>query len=345
MRFLFVGGGTGGHLTPAIGLAEGLEAHGHQTLFLLTGRAVEQAYVADGRAFASLGFDRSRWPRPFALVGAALRARSQARTFRPDVVIALGGAASAAALAVVGTPLVLLEGNLVLGRSVRWMAGFSALTLTMFEDTASHLARALAIGPVTRRSLQPIAREEARRALGLDPQRPTLLVMGGSQGATDLNRIALRLLPRLHRCGWQMLALCGAGKGQELRAASDQGLGEVVVLDHCEQMGHAYSAADFALTRGGASTVGELWLHALPAAVLPYPWHKDRQQQHNARALAPGILLLDGEDPAVHAEAILHCVDDTARRERMRDNLRARKPPDGQSLGVDKLEEIAARTP
>ena len=339
MRFLFVGGGTGGHLTPAIGLAEGLEARGHETLFLLSGRDVEQSYVADGRACKSLAFESSRFPRPFALLGDGMRARKHARRFRPDAVIALGGAASAASLLIPHAPLVLLEGNFVVGRSVKWMASFSALILTMFEPTAKQLKRSVAMGPVTRKLLQPQDVASARAKFGLDPQRKTILVMGGSQGAMDLNQLARSLLPELEKADWQMLAICGAGKGQHLEAA---GYPNLVLLDHCNEMGAAYSAADFALTRGGASTVGELWLHGLPAAVLPYPWHKDRQQEHNTRALEPGLLCLHGTDPNAHLETILRCLTDDDTRAIMRDSLTAQRPPDGQGIGVAQLEEIAA---
>jgi len=338
MRFLFVGGGTGGHLTPAIGLAEGLEARGHETLFLLSGRDVEQSYVADGRACVSLAFESSRLPRPIALIGAARRARKQAQKFRPDAVIALGGAASAASLAIPHAPLVLLEGNYVVGRSVKWMASFSALILTMFEPTAKQMKRAIAMGPVTRKMLEKQEVASARGAFGLDPKRKTLLVMGGSQGAKDLNELAQSILPQLDGIGWQMLAICGAGKGKELEAA---GFPNLVLQDHCNDMGAAYSAADFALTRGGASTVGELWLHGLPAAVLPYPWHKDRQQEHNTRALEPGLLCLEGTDVNQHLESILLCLEQEGTRQSMREHLVTQHPPDGQGIGVAQLEEIA----
>lgn len=345
MRFLFIGGGTGGHLTPAIGLAEGLEQRGHETLFLLSGRAVEQAYIGEERATASLAFDSSRWPRPMALFGAALRARKHAGRFRPDAVIALGGAASAASLGVPHAPLVLLEGNYVIGRSVRWMAGFSALTLTMFEDTAKQMKRAVAVGPVTRSLAAPMAQEEARRNLGLEERRPTLVVMGGSQGAAELNQLTASLLPELGRRGWQVLAICGAGKAEELQRAAETSTAKVVVLEHCAQMGQAYSAADFALTRGGASTVGELWLHGLPGAILPYPWHKDRQQEHNARALEPGLLCLEEGAPEAQAEAVLRCLTDADQCTLMRTHLQRCRPSDGQGLGVAQLEEIATRNP
>ncbi len=343
MRFLFVGGGTGGHLTPAIGLAEGLEAKGHETLFLLSGRAVESAYMETDRAYYGLGFEPGRGPKTLRLMRCAWRARRHARRFRPHAVIALGGASSAAALGIPAAPLVLLEGNYVVGRSVRWMAGFSALCLTMFEDTAKQLKRAQAIGPVMRRDLAAVAVDEARRRLGLQPQLPTLLVLGGSQGAAQLNQLAQALAPKLHQLGWQMLVLSGPGKSATLAQAVDSW--PVVVQEHCAQMGLAYSAADFVLSRGGASTIGELWLHALPAAILPYPWHRDRQQERNAEALVPGFLNLAACPPAEQEARLLQCLQDAEKREAMARALRLQRPADGQAKGVELLEEIALQIP
>jgi UDP-N-acetylglucosamine--N-acetylmuramyl-(pentapeptide) pyrophosphoryl-undecaprenol N-acetylglucosamine transferase len=347
MRFLFVGGGTGGHLTPAIGLAEGLERNGHETMFLLSGRKVEQAYFADGRACASLGFDTSKLPRPLALVGAMRQARQFARDYDPDAVIALGGAASAAALGIGGRrrcPLVLLEGNYVIGRSVKLMETFASRTLTMFAETAKQCRRGFAMGPVSRQLLDPVPAAEARLALGLAGDLPTLLVMGGSQGARDVNLVARDLLPDLKRLGWQLLALVGSGKTTELEQALQQAQVPGKILEHCTQMGLAYSAADFALTRGGASSMGEVWMHRLPSAVFPYPYHKDRQQEWNARALEPGVICINTIDEQSMA-AIRSRLEHQSEREEMAAALAKSAPADGRKEGARVLAEIAARKP
>jgi len=335
MRVLFVGGGTGGHLTPALGLAEALEEQGHETLFLLGGRAVEQDYVGHDRRTASLGFDTSRLPRPLALLGAMARARGHARRFRPQLTIAVGGAASAAALAVPYAPLVLLEGNFVVGKSVRWMQRFAIATLTMYAETATKVVRGCQVGPIARQALQGSSQAEARLALGLDPLKPVLLSLGGSQGSQDVNEAAYSLLPELHQRGWQLLALCGPGK----RSLFAQEQADVLALEHCEGMGLAYAAADFVLSRGGASTVGELWLQQLPALILPYPHHKDRQQEWNARALAPGLLCHRSFDQQARLE-LLACLDDPQRRAQMKQALVAAGPADGRAKAVAMVEEI-----
>jgi len=347
MRVLFLGGGTGGHLTPALGLAEALEERGHQTLFLVSGREVERNYFADGRAHASLHYDGSRLPKLLALPRACLRARAEARRFHPDLVVALGGGASAAALAL-RPPRVLLEGNAVAGRSVRWMQPFARATLTLFPETALRLRSGVCVGPMGRRQLAAQPRAAARAALGLPADGPLLLCLGGSQGARAVNQAALALLPRLAARGGRLLLLCGPGRMADLAAAQERWPQQLFAREHCADMGAAYSAADFALTRGGASTVAELWLHALPAVILPYPHHKDRQQEKNAQALAPGLRVLREDELDEHAlDEIAALCCDAARREPMRRHLeRVRGAgPDGRTRAVRLLEEIHQPAP
>lgn len=347
MRVLFVGGGTGGHLTPALGLAEALEERGHETLFLVSGREVERNYFADGRAHVSLGYDESRLPKPLALPGACWRARAEARRFRPDLVVALGGGASAAALAV-RKPRVLLEGNAVAGRSVRWMQPFSRATLTLFPDTALRLRGGVCVGPLGRRQLAAQPRATARAALGLPADGPLLLCAGGSQGARAVNRAAVALAPRLAARGGRLLLLCGPGRLAELAETQARWPQTFFAREHCGEMGAAYSASDFALTRGGASTVAELWLHALPALILPYPHHKDRQQEKNAAALAPGLRVLREEDLDERAfEEIAELTCDEGRRAPMRRHLEQMRGAglDGRARAVRVLEEIHRPAP
>jgi UDP-N-acetylglucosamine--N-acetylmuramyl-(pentapeptide) pyrophosphoryl-undecaprenol N-acetylglucosamine transferase len=314
-------------------------------MFLLSGRNVEQAYFADGRACASLDFEKSKLPKLLALLGSMRQARRFAQDYQPDTVIALGGASSAAALGIGRRrrcPLVLLEGNFVVGRSVKLMEVFATRTLTMFADTAEQCRRGFAMGPVSRSLLEPSSAAEARIALGLDPKRPTLLVMGGSQGARDVNQVAMALLADLHRLGWQLLALVGVGKADELRAAQQAAGVPGLVMEHCSQMGSAYSAADFALTRGGASSMGEIWMHRLPSAVFPYPYHKDRQQELNACALEPGVICFPELNEGVF-ERLRACLASADQRAAMASALAASDPGDGRAEGARVLAEIAAR--
>ena len=340
-KFLFVGGGTGGHLAPALGLAESLVARGHRCRFLTSGRAVERDFLRPGMEHAPLGVEGGRLHRRLALFPALGRAWQEARRFRPDLVVGLGGWTGAAALAARRRrPLVLLEGNRVLGRGVRALLPFAKTTLTLFPEVATSLARGTWVGPIGRHALRSRDPDQARQELGLRAEGPVLLVTGGSQGAEQLNQIVIHLLPRLANEGVQLLALCGKGKGKGLRAAVQKGTCLAVVLDHCSEMGAAYSAADFALCRGGAATMAELWLHHLPAAIVPYAGHADRQQERNARALEPGVWLADPWN-SLAADRLLRCLLDPGERQTMADSLAVSAPAEGGSRAATLLEELA----
>ncbi|PCH81916.1 MAG: hypothetical protein COB96_02370 [Planctomycetota bacterium] len=343
LRFLFVGGGTGGHLTPAVGLAEALRARGHQTMFLTSGREVEHSYLEGVGECQSLRLDESKWPKPLALGGAMLRARRSSRGFRPDVVVSLGGLSGCAAItAKRGRPLVLLEGNRVVGKAVRLMQGFADSTFTLFADTATELQTGYFVGPISRRSLAQQDSVLSRTKFGLPVDSTVLLVCGGSQGAAQLNDFIVDRAAELAGAGVSVLALCGLGKAEALRTAAKQSGLSAVVFEHCEDMGSAYSAADFALCRGGASTIAELWLHRMPSMIVPYPWHRDRQQEHNARGLGAGAVVVD-ELGAREWRQLRSLLTVSAQREQMREVLAAEAPRDGLAVAVQLLEDFAVQ--
>ncbi len=345
LRFLFVGGGTGGHLAPALGLAEALQRRGHETFFLTSGRKVEAGFFERGPARASLGLETSRRvPRLFKLPSTFLKARRYARRFDPHLVVGLGGLAGSAALAARrGRPLVLLEGNRVVGKGVRLLQPWARRTLTLFPDTARRLRGGVAVGPLGRGALELPAREAARRKFGLPLGGPLLLVLGGSQGARELNTFAARLSGELARRGGCLIAQTGAGKGRALREACRAAGLPAVVREQIAAMGTAYAAADLALCRGGAATIAELWLAGLPAVVVPYPHHSDRQQEHNARGLGRGAkVLLSGQLEEEGRDAVCDLLFHPARLRAMRGFLEAVRPADGADRAAALLEELAA---
>ncbi len=340
-RFLFVGGGTGGHLTPALGLAEALRARGHQTMFLTSGRDVEQAYLSEVGSCHSLGVDESSLPKPLALGVAMFSARKKAKDFVPDVVVSLGGMCGCAALSAKrNKPLVLLEGNRVVGKAVKFMQSFAETTFTMFQETAKELKSANCVGPIGRNSLKPQSSVSARAKFGLPEDAVVLLASGGSQGAAQINDFLAEYAGQLAESGVALLALCGAGKATNLRQAAREAGLLAVVLEHCDDMGAAYSAADFTLCRGGASTVAELWLHKMPAMIVPYPWHSDRQQEHNAKALGAGALVVEQLNSQTWRQ--LHSLLSVSEgRQEMRDCLQSQAPVDGLEQAVKMLEQLA----
>lgn len=300
MKILITAGGTAGHVNPALALARALD--GDDVTFVGTKVGAEGRLVPSAGfelAFIDVrGFDRARPLSlfPVALVAgrAVVVARRLLAAVRPAVVVGMGGYVSLPVCVAAATrriPIVLHEQNIVLGLANRACMRFARVVAVSFQQTAARAGRrAVYVGnPV----LPEIAGADLRREreaglvrFDLEPGRKTLLAFGGSQGARTVNAAATGLRELwADRTDVQVLHVGGRGAGQE--SAGDRG-GESLVyrrVEFVERMAEAYAVADLALCRGGATTVAELGAVGLPAIVIPYPHHRDRQQELHGRVL------------------------------------------------------------
>lgn len=333
MRVLFVGGSTGGHLTPGLALAEAIETAGGSCLFVTAGRAVEDRFFADGRPRTIHGLDAPFGFRLPRLLLACRRTRQAARTFQPDLVVSLGGLAGLPALAVgFRAPFVAIEGNAVAGRAVRLLSRRARGVLCLFEPAARTLGRkGHFVGPLLR------AEPHRERGVvlterGLDPDGTTLLALGGSQGASAIDAILVGMAASLAEAGIQVLAQ--AREPDRVRTALDAAGVRCCVADHFDRLGELYRAADLGLCRGGGGTISELWAAALPAVILPYPGHKDRQQFHNAATLGDGLAVSTAD---AAPNQLMDLLTNPSRRSAMADSLRSTCPADGLRRAIDLL--------
>jgi UDP-N-acetylglucosamine--N-acetylmuramyl-(pentapeptide) pyrophosphoryl-undecaprenol N-acetylglucosamine transferase len=306
------GGGTGGHLYPLIAVADALKAlapdvpltfMGTQTRLEAT--AVPQAgYDFVGLPVVSIprkpGMPMLRGVR--LLLGSVRKARDWVKHQRPDVVIGAGGYISvplvlAAKLA--GVPIVLLEQNADAGLATKMLAPLAERTCVSFPETEKHLPRAVWTGNPLRAGFGDRVRDPER--FGLDPARPTLLIMGGSLGARRINAVAAALAPRiLAETDWQIVHLSGEGGYQDaLAALAKHGLpdGRYHLSAYGTDMPGLLAATDLAIGRAGATSVAELAVAGVPTIYIPYPG-AGRHQAANARAAvtAGAARLLDEEN-------------------------------------------------
>ncbi|CAN5615401.1 undecaprenyldiphospho-muramoylpentapeptide beta-N-acetylglucosaminyltransferase [soil metagenome] len=315
MRAVIAGGGTAGHVNPALALAGALG--GDEVTFIGTTRGAEAMLVpAAGHDLVTIdvrGFDRSR-PASIVATGivAARAVRTARRTLRrlaPDVVVGMGGyvslpvclAARASAI-----PIVLHEQNIVFGLANRVCKPFARRVAVSFaESLRSAGPRGVFVG-------NPVAAEltEARDAdrkehgiarFGLERGRKTLLVFGGSQGAQRINDAAAQIASRWRSRGDRQLVHIAGRSGPApapvVDVAGEEGL-IYRVVEFVDRMVDAYAVADLALCRGGATTVAELGAVGLPAIIVPYPYHRDRQQQLHGEVLeraGAAVVIGDGE--------------------------------------------------
>ncbi len=359
---LFAGGGSGGHISPALAVAERLAEidPALRSVFLCSDRAVDRSMLAEAAVqFEPIGAAPLSL-RPAGLIrfargflSARREARERLRAHAADCVVATGGfiAAPVVSAAVAArAPVTLLNLDNPPGKASRWIARRARQVLCAVEVTGeSGLGKAKVVGvPIRRRALAPGPPEQCRCQLGLDPDSPTLLVTGASQGSRSINRF-LEALVAAHRDvfkGWQVLHLCGEAEEASLRQAYADAGAAALVTPFIHGIGLAWGAADLAVSRAGASSVAEAWANAVPTLFLPYPYHRDRHQFRNAAPLtAIGGALI--EEDRLDPRANLECAGATlrglmraeGRRAAMRSILRARPPQDAAATVARLLVE------
>ena len=347
MKVVIAGGGTAGHVNPALALAHALESD--EIVFVGTARGVEASLVPDRGFRLELidvrGFDRAK---PLALVSVGVRALGAVREarrllteFKPDVVVGMGGYVSlpvCLAARTLRVPVVLHEQNIVFGLANKVCRRFATAVAVSFEDSLSAAgARGVYVGNPVSQEIASADIDAERAAgldrFGLDPARRTLLVFGGSQGAKRINDAASGL-PGLwsHRADLQLLHI--AGKVQAGSVGRPEAKGEFIykVVDYVERMIEAYAVADLALCRGGATTVAELCVTGVPSIIVPYPYHRDRQQEKHGQVLARGkaaVILPDDQTTTENvARAAEEIVSDETKLKAMSDAARSLGRPD-----------------
>jgi UDP-N-acetylglucosamine--N-acetylmuramyl-(pentapeptide) pyrophosphoryl-undecaprenol N-acetylglucosamine transferase len=362
MRLALAGGGTGGHIVPGLRIVETALRRGvlNDLVWFQTGRPVEERVLAPSRGcLESAACERVVLPMEQKDGGGASIARTAWRTppavlialeamrrHGSEVLLGLGGYASVPAVLaarVLRIPIGLLEVNASLGKATRYLGPWSERVFHAFEATVPSGHRSLRArrhvftGPPLRDlELDPQPPSIARETLGFHPDRPLLLVLGGSQGAQALNRFLREHGPSIAARGVSILHQCGPGRISE-GCRPEPGYRCEEYLDDVPT---ALRAATIALCRGGASTLAELACAGVPAWVVPYPHHRDRHQERNAAALAQGFRIvpeaeLGSELAAELAEAASPSSD--ARRARMSHALSRGLPRDGAARLVDEL--------
>ena len=316
-RWIIAGGGTGGHVTPALALGEALRRKGHEVLFIGSARGLESRLVPDA------GFELEILPSEqvmgrnllgrirgaISILRCSLMARRIIKRFNADAVISVGGyAAMPAALAakLTGRSLFLVEPNAIPGRVNRLTARFARAVFVGFESTRGTLPKgteSLCVGVPLRRALYRAFADRSDKGVPSTPLR--VFVFGGSQGARQLNENVPEALSRLRKKSVEIFHQTGEADRADVEARyAELGLpAEVVAFEH--EMPKRYEWADLAICRAGALTVAELALAGMPALLVPYPFAADDHQAANARALeqAGAARRLDAKPMDVNALA------------------------------------------
>jgi UDP-N-acetylglucosamine--N-acetylmuramyl-(pentapeptide) pyrophosphoryl-undecaprenol N-acetylglucosamine transferase len=276
------------------------------------------------------------------------QALSALKRHRPEVLVGLGGFTSLPVVLAarrLGIPVALLEINAHAGSATTWLARFATRVLHAWKATMPAVAspRDVHVGPPLAPDFVPDPRgaAAARAELGFDPALPLLVVLGGSQGSSALNRFACEHAPALVRAGVQVLHQTGPKK----LAEGAEPFSGYRKHEYVDPVRPALAAATVVLCRGGASTLAEVAAMRVPCFVAPYPHHADRHQERNARELGEGMRLIEDEalDAAFRDELARLCSESGAdEREAMGAALAQAMPHGSSSRVLAALAEIAS---
>lgn len=355
MRFLISGGGTGGHIFPAVSIANALRQRQPDCEILFVGangrmemeRVPEAGYNIVGLDIQ--GLERRKVLRNIRIIYNFLRSRRKARqivrSFRPDVAIGVGGYVSAAAMsaaAALGVPVVLQEQNSFAGVTNRFFAKKASKICVAYDGMERFFDKGKIVktgNPVRQNIIAPdIDRQAAYDYFRLERDKKTILVVGGSLGAKTINDSIARHIDKLLQTDCQIVWQTGKNYFAAIKAKiSEQGIKfttdsanplyakRMFVSDFISQMDYAYNVADLVISRAGASSVSELCLLGKPAILVPSPNVAENHQYHNAMALVAknaALLVEDAEAVDNLLPQALQIVADDSRLRELSANIR-----------------------
>jgi UDP-N-acetylglucosamine--N-acetylmuramyl-(pentapeptide) pyrophosphoryl-undecaprenol N-acetylglucosamine transferase len=358
MNAIIACGGTGGHLFPGIAVAEVLRERGHEVLLFVSEKEIDSLALSTRSQFRfeklpTVGFPSVYSPRIFGFVRRFTESLSVCRSiyqkFKPQIVLGMGGFTSTAPILagrMRGIATLVHESNAIPGKANRLAAKMVGAVLLGFKEAAQFFpkTRTEITGTPIRNELQRLDRQSARQKLGLEPQVTTMLVMGGSQGASGINQAIIKSLPLLKNAPMQVIHLSGT---RDERLVADNYRREqipAVVAAFHHHMEEVYSAADFAVARSGAASLAELAFFGLPSILIPFPYAADDHQTRNAeifaRAGAAFVLKESELTPELLSQKVRAVVDHPEDVRRMSEKCASLAPRDAASRVATTMEKF-----
>ena len=339
MLFVLSGGGTAGHINPALALADVLQERGHHVLFAGTPQGIEGPLVrAAGIEFVPFeasGFNRSHPTTLVSAVAKMVRSTGKARKWleevAPDAVVCFGGYVSIAvgrAACRCNIPLVIHEQNSVMGLANRYLAKKAQAVAVTYERSGDALRDKGALvvtGNPVRKAVLEASRKEGRALLGMPEEALMLLVFGGSLGARHINSAVIAQKGRLLATeGLSIVHITGPKEYDgvvEALALDDEEEKRWLVFSYQDRMGDVLAAADMVLSRSGATSLAEISACRLPALLVPFPFATEDHQTVNAQAFVErgaALMVADDElDSPRFPEALFRMIEDPQLRRDM----------------------------
>ena len=362
LRVIISGGGTGGHIFPAVSIANAIKAQRPDAKILFVGaigRMEMQRVPAAGYEIKGLpicGFDRKNLLKNIKVLYKIWKSQRMAkqiiREFKPQVAVGVGGYASGPTLnkaAAMGIPCLIQEQNSYAGVTNKLLAKKAEKICVAYEGMERFFPaeKIILTGNPVRQALldTTISREEAIKAQALDPAKKTILLVGGSLGARTINESVLQHLDLVRSSNVQFIWQTGKYYSAEIaKRLQGMDIPNLKVTDFITDMGVAYRAADLVISRAGASSISEFCLIGKPVILVPSPNVAEDHQTKNALALSTkdaAIYVKDSEAPSTLLELAVKTVNDEARLKSLSENILKLALPDSAKIIADEVIRLA----
>ena len=362
LRVIISGGGTGGHIFPAVSIANAVKALRPDAKILFVGalgRMEMQRVPAAGYEIKGLpicGFDRKNLLKNFKVLYKIWKSQRMAKQiikdFKPQVAVGVGGYASGPTLnkaAAMGIPCLIQEQNSYAGVTNKLLAKKAAKICVAYEGMERFFPaeKIILTGNPVRQTLldTTITQEEAIKSFGLDPAKKTIMLVGGSLGARTINESVLQHLDQVKGTDVQFIWQTGKYYSAEIaKRLKGQNIPNLVVTDFITDMGAAYKAADLVISRAGASSISEFCLIGKPVILVPSPNVAEDHQTKNALALAnrdAAIYVKDAEAPATLLELAVKTVNDEKKLKSLSENVLKLALPDSADIIAKEVIKLA----
>jgi len=364
LRIIISGGGTGGHIFPAVSIANAIKAKRPDAKILFVGakgRMEMQRVPAAGYEIKGLpicGFDRKHLLKNFAVLFRIWKSQRMAKKiikdFKPMAAVGVGGYASGPTLNVCaskGIPCLIQEQNSYAGVTNKLLAKKAQKICVAYEGMERFFPADKIImtgNPVRQNVLSTtLTKEEARKKFGLDPEKKTILLVGGSLGARTINESVLQNLDIIEKSGVQFIWQTGKYYHESIvNQLKDKDLPMLKVTDFISDMGAAYQAADLVISRAGASSISEFCLIGKPVILVPSPNVAEDHQTKNAMALVnkdAAIYVKDADAPAVLIKKAVGIVENAQKLASMSENIKKLGLKNSADVIADEVIKLATK--
>ena len=362
LKVIISGGGTGGHIFPAVSIANAIKAQRPDAKILFVGaigRMEMQRVPAAGYEIKGLpicGFDRKNLLKNIKVLYKIWKSQRMAkqiiRAFRPQVAVGVGGYASGPTLnkaAAMGIPCLIQEQNSYAGVTNKLLAKKAEKICVAYEGMERFFPaeKLILTGNPVRQTLldTTISREDAIKAQGLDPSKKTILLVGGSLGARTINESVLQHLDLVRSSDVQFIWQTGKYYSAEIaKRLQGMEIPNLKVTDFITDMGAAYKSADLVISRAGASSISEFCLIGKPVILVPSPNVAEDHQTKNALALSTkdaAIYVKDSEAPSTLLELAVKTVNDETKLKSLSENILKLALPDSAKIIANEVIRLA----